>query len=492
MNPSTNILFLCRLCGSKTKTQDRINIFDSAGVSLDINTKITNCLGIDISENDYLPKVLCTECVNNLENFNEFKIKSKKTTCMLQDLFYQQMSSILDDESSNTCTKNQQHNLENILEPELHIETDNLKIVSVLTRQAKKQSSLLNKKSDSTNNEKISAREKVLAFQCTYCKAVFSSHEESAKHVNEVHSNTQKNQEKLASLHEQIRNAVKINKVKKTKTKPVKISTEVLKCNFCPKEYQQKFKLKRHMKIHTSARKYNCTYCEKKFLNKGALKVHIQRHEKRYDYVCNYCGQGVIGKASFEYHVRTKHTKEYPFECTKCDKKFVTKMALKNHDIGVHNDNRFIFSCEICNKTFKTKIYLKSHQKSHEIPLEQRKRFKCTICDAALTTKRSLQHHMITHSGETPYECEICKNRYNSKDGLRIHLLIHSGVKKFICDYCGKAFALKESLNCHRRMHTGEKPFKCNVCHQQFTQRSSLNTHRKKACPGRAINTQEK
>jgi uncharacterized Zn-finger protein len=455
ISSATNMLYLCRLCGTETISQDKlINIFDTNGVALNIKLKITNCLGFDVSDSDYLPKVVCAECVDNLEKFNEFKIRSGKTAIYLIDLLKKQISF-----SNNVPPK--QIDINQITEPKLCIKKNNINEVSNTNPTFLVQIPL----SKTFNVYNPSSNIKKIIFQSDSCEDVFPTHAQSIDHNHTKHIKSS--------------NKVKIRiNVKKSKTKRNKEIQKEYKCANCPRICDTRRKMLLHLLIHREII-YNCTICSKKIKGKISLTKHMKLHNNQYDYVCNYCGKCFLSKYQFDIHVRTTHTKDYPFHCTKCDKKFPSKGGLKIHDQTVHNDN-YSFTCEICNKSFKTKYYLHAHKKIH-IPKEKRLKFKCHLCDASFVQNEGLKKHMFGHTGELKYGCALCDKRYKDKTCLKAHLLTHSGEKNCVCDICGKAFALPNNLKDHCRIHTGERPFKCNLCLKTFTQKSALNRH-KKSC----------
>jgi hypothetical protein len=458
---------LCRLCGAETISQDElINIFDNNDVAFNIKSKISYCLGINICENYGLPKFLCEVCIDNLEKFNEFKIKSHKTELLFNNLLKTNKISISNDNLPREFKiENDEKSIlnSNIFE-HLDIDMQLCEDNEVSNVKPVPPPSLLLK----MPSKKVSSRsiKKKVGIESTLCKAKVLKRKTLIEHVKAVH------------------NTVDIVKsdTKNSETNFKKQITIEYKCALCPRVSDTKRKIHRHMKTHSKImRFYSCTMCHKKFKSEVTLTLHMKWHNQEYDYICSYCGQCFIQKVSFNYHIRAAHTKEYPFPCTKCDKKFVAKQSLKTHNIQAHSDV-CSFACEICNRSFKLTSDLNAHKKTHT-PLETRKIFKCHLCDASFVTNGGLQRHMFGHTGELKFGCSLCDKRYKDKGGLKIHLLIHSGEKNCVCDVCGKAFALKTNLKDHRRIHTGERPFKCNLCQKGFTQKSALNRH-KKTCPG--------
>jgi Zinc-finger associated domain (zf-AD)/Zinc finger, C2H2 type len=234
--------------------------------------------------------------------------------------------------------------------------------------------------------------------------------------------------------------------------------------------------------VHTKERPFECSLCDRKFAVKRALTLHVREHKQDWSHVCNYCGKGFLIKEYCEIHIRRYHTNEKPFECDRCDAKYPSKLQLSEHKISKHEGGRpeQIFSCHVCGKKFKGTTSYKYHVRTHELPLESRKKFKCGDCNAAFIRKPALIKHMKRHRGEyDEFECHLCGKKLATSHGLELHLVVHSGEKNHVCEFCGKAFAAAGTLKVHIRSHTGEKPYLCKFCPKRFTQRSSIKMHMK-------------
>ena len=51
-------------------------------------------------------------------------------------------------------------------------------------------------------------------------------------------------------------------------------------CPYCHKEFDRQWKLKRHLVVHTGERPYDCEFCPKNYNDKCALLRHIRTKHK--------------------------------------------------------------------------------------------------------------------------------------------------------------------------------------------------------------------
>ncbi|XP_001359459.4 transcription factor Sp4 [Drosophila pseudoobscura] len=78
-----NYYDLCRIC---TDSSDQnTNVFSAEGRAKNLSSKIYECLSLQIDEKDRLPKVVCGQCVQQVEQIHALRHTCKKTQTMLND-----------------------------------------------------------------------------------------------------------------------------------------------------------------------------------------------------------------------------------------------------------------------------------------------------------------------------------------------------------------------------------------------------------------------
>lgn len=83
----------------------------------------------------------------------------------------------------------------------------------------------------------------------------------------------------------------------------------------CDREYKSKFNLKKHIQTwHLNAISFNCKVCNKKFVSKQNLREHNFIHLNKKPFKCTFCGKKFRQSSQLCLHKRS-HKKNYGETC---------------------------------------------------------------------------------------------------------------------------------------------------------------------------------
>jgi len=87
-------------------------------------------------------------------------------------------------------------------------------------------------------------------------------------------------------------------------------------CCYCVKEFDNRWSLARHEKIHTGEKPYKCHICDKDFIQKCSLRRHIKIHSDDKPFQCTHpnCGKRFKLKEYLDMHRRVHLSSGEPVE----------------------------------------------------------------------------------------------------------------------------------------------------------------------------------
>ncbi len=112
-------------------------------------------------------------------------------------------------------------------------------------------------------------------------------------------------------------------------------------CQVCKSTFGSQSGLRNHQSQHFSNVEsgFFCRNCSTRFNSNASLYRHKRlvhsSHERRYIHNCGYCHKGYFNKTDLMEHLY-KHTNVPGFSCDLCDKKFRSKVMLRNHKRDLH------------------------------------------------------------------------------------------------------------------------------------------------------------
>ncbi|VEN46434.1 unnamed protein product [Callosobruchus maculatus] len=188
-------------------------------------------------------------------------------------------------------------------------------------------------------------------------------------------------------------------------------------CRHCKGTFNSKRMLNDHIvKRHpdlietVAAKIHECTRCAYKTTIKHFFTRHLSQHLDSSLapklFICIWCSVTFGDKVILNNHIHKCHPNVFPYECTKCPFKALTRQDFEQHmsEHGIYfYDN--LKTCLQCGETFKRNIALDNHiLKNHPnfIATISSKIYECIECYVKTPYKGSFKAHLLTHSEPTP------------------------------------------------------------------------------------------
>uniref|UniRef100_A0A1I8PH00 Protein krueppel n=1 Tax=Stomoxys calcitrans TaxID=35570 RepID=A0A1I8PH00_STOCA len=242
---------------------------------------------------------------------------------------------------------------------------------------------------------------------------------------------------------------------------------KTFKCEICTKVFSRRSIYNTHVLIHSG--NFSCLECGKKFKSYDNLNQHMLCHKgERFE--CKTCGKEYSDEDDYDVHVLS-HKNDEPFQCKECGKVLKTLFGLRTHLLRHKGEKKY--QCPHCPKSFVVRSGLYGHVKQQH---EQRNAFLCDICGKSFRMADNLNKHKRCHS-EGQYACEYCDKRFVTPDKQRRHMRTHTGEKPYRCKFCDRAYTQSNECVKHMKQHLGENIYLCELCPMRFPLVRDMRVH---------------
>ena len=155
------------------------------------------------------------------------------------------------------------------------------------------------------------------------------------------------------------------------------------------------------------------------------------------------CGYSTSDKSNFNKHKKRCSQTNQPLPTAQAGPSTSTPLKPPPQAVAM---NRPTHVCDQCGKHYRSKFGMQLHIKNKH---SKDFKYKGTLCDKKFNQQRPYRYHCAKHLNVSIDKCHHCKKEFNSPGSLSRHLVVCTGTaqtKKFKCDLCAASFPHKYRL----------------------------------------------
>uniref|UniRef100_A0A1E1WLF8 Protein krueppel n=1 Tax=Pectinophora gossypiella TaxID=13191 RepID=A0A1E1WLF8_PECGO len=336
---------VCRICLSSSPEKDFCHLNNVDEDEKSYEEILLFCLDIQIMKDSIITRKLCMKCYGQILSFYKFKSLALKNDAYLKSLAY---SVLKLDVFANDHEENE--NRSNPPEECKEIDSLNSDVKDEPEIKEEKEDEVLGYQSD----DQLLSFIKMVKYELNE-NIVETKEKASVKKRGRPKSI--KTDIKKTEICEECGKSVRNLKEHALRHIPMK-DRKRIKCKECDKTFSTYGSRYKHYRIKHLGIKKHCDICNKDVtdLNTHRLVAH---NSEQLRFACAVCTRRFISPSALEAHMLL-HTKDKPYECDICHKKFRMQVNLTHHKRSVHEKEKSHL-CQYCSKSFFKKYHLQIH-----------------------------------------------------------------------------------------------------------------------------------
>ncbi|XP_060532918.1 zinc finger protein 616-like [Cylas formicarius] len=478
-----NFYELCRLCAqSIQKEKTHTHIFREDGKKIQLQNKIKSCLSITVKEDDFLPKVVCSKCIKQLEVCNLFREECVTSETMLSSYFknfrqtedFKKSGKVYIKDTVSTVATTSEVSSTNI-----NLSTvPSQNVLNLKPSPLEGQFYAVQLPSTAANTTKLKTEKQAPQFQ--------SSQQQMAYNMNllnaAIKSTVQQLPKELLSNVLVNSNGEVINITQPCDLDASYSASKGKKCDKSKKPSKEadenvvKIDLTHESELFGEKRDglphIKSTPQPQKFNSNAAPTVIFPLSEFQNGYA-SYQGSAIYSQQSMSANNNLANVicNTSELDTAQLNPDFNTTTTYASLSNVIHQTPAL--APPVANSDLKN-----DHQSNKQEPTDVVKPHACDICLKSFKRREHLYQHIKLHTGFRPYKCTQCSKSFMRKEHLLRHMTLHSGIRNYECDICNKCFSRNDNLLKHKKTHDKQSSYTCEVCRKVFVMKHYYQAHK--------------